>query len=47
MSENFSRALNAFTLGKHDILETTIVTLKVIKETIREFEEKHKTRYHF
>ena len=39
MREDIFIALNSISLGKHGILETIIVTPKVIKETIREFEK--------
>lgn len=47
MSEDLTTALNAINIGKHGMIESTIVTPAIIKSTIQEFETQHKTRYHF
>ncbi|XP_033229737.1 uncharacterized protein LOC117181286 [Belonocnema kinseyi] len=47
MSEDLSTALNAINIGKHGMMEPTIVTPAILKSTIQEFETQYQTRYHF
>ena len=40
-------AINAINDGKHGIIHPQILTPAMLKETIKEFENNQRTRYHF
>ena len=40
-------AINSINDGKHEVVHTQLLTPKILRETIREFEERQRTRYHF
>ena len=46
-NEDINTAINSISDGKHGIVHPQILTPTVLKETIREFENKQRTRYHF
>ena len=46
-SEDIDMAINAINDGKNGIIHPHILTPAMLKTTIKEFEEKHRTRYHF
>jgi hypothetical protein len=47
LSEDIDTAINAINNGRHGIVHPQILTPNILKETIKEFEEKQRTRYHF
>ena len=46
-NEDIDMAINAINDGKHGIVHPQILTPKILKDTIKDFEERHRTRYHF
>ena len=46
-NENIDMTINAINDGKHGIVYPQILTPKILKDTIKDFEEHHRTRYHF
>ena len=46
-SEDIDMAINAINDGKHGIIHPQILTPTMLKTTIKEFEKKHRIRYHF
>ena len=46
-SEDADTAINAINDGKHGIVHPQILTPTILKNTIQEFEEKQRTRFHF
>ena len=46
-SEDIDTATNAINDGKHGIVHPQILTPTILKNTIQEFEEKQRTRFHF
>ena len=46
-NEDIGTAINSINDGKHGVVHPQLLTPKILKETIREFEERQRTRYHF
>ena len=46
-NEDINTAINYINDGKHGVVHPQLLTSKILKETIREFEERQRTRYHF
>ena len=46
-SEDVDTAINAISDGKHGFVDPQILSPTILKNTIKEFEEKQRTRFHF
>ena len=46
-NEDIDMAITAINDGKHGIVHPQILTPKILKDTIKDFEEHHRTRYNF
>ena len=46
-NEDIDTAINSINDGKHGVVRPQSLTPKILKATIREFEGRPKTRYHF
>ena len=46
-SEDVDTAINAISDGKHGFVHPQILSPTILKNTIKEFEEKQRTRFHF
>ena len=46
-TEDIDTAINAISDGKHGIPHPQMLTPLLMKKTIQEFEQVHRTRYHF
>ena len=47
MDDDVNLAINAINDGKHGVVHPQILTPKILKSAIEEFEKKHRTRHHF
>lgn len=47
MVDDINTAINAINDGKHGVVHPQILTPKILKSAIGEFEENHRTRHHF
>ena len=47
LSEDIDTAINAINDGRHGIVHPQILTPRILEDTIKEFEEKQRMRYHF
>ena len=47
INEDIDMAINAINDGKHGIIHPQILTPAMLKETIKDFENNQRTRYHF
>lgn len=47
MSEDITATLTAINMGKHGIIDPTIITPTILKTTIMDFENIYRTRYYF